>query len=192
MPALRSKSVREENAMIEFLEANNIPGWVGGPDYYGNSSGWITVFYNDAHRDRGTTPIYGAATGGSPASTANYAAAIAAGHYSSRINVANAEKIIFGIEVLAASSADLHLNLRLSNLGDPDLATASDWFRQLTAPEYSSSKYNADVAEYVFKSSLLTVGEKYTFEFPVSANWANFVLHNAHTDARFRLYADIG
>lgn len=192
MPALRSKTVRDENAMIAFLEEENIPGLVGGPDYTGNGSGWLSIFCNDAHKDRGTTPIYGAVTGGSPASAANYAAAIAAGHYSDKINVANASKIIFGIEVLAASSADLHLNLRLSNLGDPDLATASDWFRQLTAPEYASSKYDADVAEYVIKSSLLTVGEKYTLEFPVSANWASFVLHHAHTDARFRLYADIG
>jgi hypothetical protein len=192
MPALRSKTVRDENAMIAFLEEENIPGLVGGPDYTGNSSGWISVFCNDAHKDRGTTPIYGSVGSGAAASEADYAAAIAAGHYSQKINVANASKIIFGLEVVAASSTDLHLNLRLSNLGDPDLTATGDWFRQLTAPEYASSKYTADVAEYVIKGSLLTVGEKYVLEFPVTANWASFVIHHAHADARFRLYADIG
>lgn len=192
MPALRSKTVRDENAMVAFLEEENIPGLVGGPDYTVNSSGWIALFCNDAHKDRGTTPIYGSVESGAAASTANYAAAIAAGHYSQKINVANASKIIFGLEVVEASSSDLHLNLRLSNLGDPDLAATGNWFRQLTAPEYASSKYTADVAEYVIKSGLLTAGEKYVLEFPVTANWASFVIHNAHADARFRLYADIG
>lgn len=192
MPALRSKTVRDENAMIAFLEEENIPGLVGGPDYTGNSSGWISVFCNDAHKDRGTTPIYGSVASGAAASTADYAAAITAGHYSQKINVANASKIIFGLEVVEASSMDLHLNLRLSNLGDPDLSATGNWSRQLTAPEYASSKYTADVAEYVIKSSLLTAGEKYVLEFPVTANWASFVVHHAHADARFRLYADIG
>ena len=186
MPVLRSKSVRDENQMIEFLEAQNIPGWVGGPDYYGNSSGWITIFFNVATRDRGTTPIYNGS-----GNSANYAAALAAGHVSSAINVANANKIILGIEVVAAPTQDLHLNLRLSNLGAPDLTTASHWFRQLVSPNYSSSKYEADVAEYVIKHQLLTLGEKFTMEFPVAANWANLVLHNA-TGGTFKLYADIG
>jgi len=187
MPALRSKTVRDENAMIAFLEEENIPGLVGGPDYTGNSSGWLSIFCNDAHKDRGITPVYTGA-----ASAANYAAAITAGHYSEKINVANASKIIFGLEVVAASSADLHLNLRLSNLGNPSLSTVSHWFRQLTAPAYASSKYDADVAEYVIKSSLLTIGEKYVLEFPISANWASFVLHHAHASATFKIYVDIG
>jgi hypothetical protein len=186
MPVLRSKSVRDENQMIEFLEEQNIPGLVGGPDYTVNSSGWISVFFNDATRDRRTTPIY---TG--PGDTANYAAALAAGHVSEAINVANATKILFGIEVVAAPTQDLHINLRLSSLGAPDLTTASHWFRQLVSPNYTSSKFEADVAEYVIKHQLLTIGEKYTLEFPVLANWANLVLHNA-TGGTFKLYADIG
>jgi hypothetical protein len=192
MPVLRSKTVRDENAMIAFLQEENVPGLVGGPDYTVNSSGWISIFCNDAHQDRGTTPIYGAPAGAA-ADQASYAAALAAGHYSTAINVANASKIIIGIEVVtAATSKALHLNLRLSNLGDPSLTTADHWFRQLVAPNYSSSKYDVDVAEYVFKHQLLTSGAKYTLELPVAANWANIVLHNTDAAARFKIYADIG
>jgi hypothetical protein len=192
MPVLRSKTVRDENEMIAFLESEAVPGFVGGPDYTTNASGWISVFYNDAHRDRATTPIYGAPTGAAADQT-TYDNALTSAHYSTAINVANASKIIIGIEVISpATSKALHLNLRLSNLGDPSLTTATHWFQQLVAPNYSSSKYDVDVAEYVFKRQLLTAGAKFTLELPVAANWANIVIHNCDASARFKIYADIG
>lgn len=184
MPVLRSRTMVDENAVVAFLEEFNIPPTT--PDYFGNSSGHISLFVHDATRDRATTPLY---TG--TASEANYEAAVAAANYTTRINVANAQKIILGIEVVAASSAALHLDLRLSNLGDPALATESDWFRQLTAPTYASSQYDADVAQYRIKSSLLATGAKYTLEIPVAGNWACLVLHNAHASGQFKIYADV-
>ena len=71
--------------------------------------------------------------------------------------------------------------------------TATDWFRQLTVPVYDSgsAKFDPDVAEYQLKSGLLSTGAKYKLEIPVTANWANIVLHNAHSSSSFKIYADV-
>ena len=189
MPVLRSKTVQNENDMVDFLVENNIPGLVGSPDYTVNSSGFLSIICNDATQDRATTPIYdnGQASG-------TISAAITSGYYSSRINVANASKLIIGIEVdTPTTSNDLHLSLRLSNLGDPDVDTAADWFVGLHFSENTSAKkFDAYVKEFTIDKALLTPsGTKYAMEVPVSANWANIVLHNADTAARFTLYADV-
>ena len=188
MPVLRSKTVQNENQMVDFLEQNNIPGLVGSPDYTVNSSGFLTIICNDATQDRAVTPVYdnGQASG-------TISAAITAGYYSSRINVANASKLIIGLEVNApTSSNDLHLSLRLSNLGDPDVDTATDWFTALHFSENASAKkFDAYVKEFTIDKGLLSTGAKFKMEVPVAANWANIVLHNADTSARFSLYADV-
>lgn len=187
MPSLRSKTVRTENEMVAVLTDESIPALTGSPDYTVNSSGWITIFFNDAHADRGTDVLYEGS-----ASESSFEDALTAGDYTSRINVANAQKIIIGIEVVSGSSAALHLDIRLSNLGNANVSTPGDWFRQLVAPTYASSAYDADVAQYTIKSGLLTTGAKYTLEIPVAANWACIVLHHAHSSAQFKLYADVG
>jgi hypothetical protein len=188
MPVLRSKTVQNENHLVDFLEQNNIPGLVGSPDYTVNSSGFLTIFFNDATQDRATTAVYdnGPASG-------TISAAITAGQYSSRINVANASKLIIGLEVnTATSSSDLHLSMRLSNLGNPDVDTAADWFTALHFSEDASlKKFDAYVKEFAIDKALLATGAKFQMEVPVAANWANIVLHNADTTARFSLYADV-
>lgn len=175
--SIRSKTTRTELDMATFANENEIP--LPNLDYTVNSSGMLTIFYNAADAVQGTTVFGTDAATGATASEATYAAAITAGDYSARINSANATKIGIYLTVVVGNATALRMGVRSSKLGDPDVATATDWYQNITDDNSSSSGLHTfNEVEIEIVSSLMAVtGAQYYFEFPVRSNWTSLVLY---------------
>lgn len=184
MPKLRSKTFTNENDLRSFMETSKIPATF--PDYFGNSSGHISIFFNDPAQDR-MVEVFATDT----ASEASFADAVAAGDFTERINIANASRLLVEVEVVQPSTDDLYIDVRISNKGDPEVTTDGDWCRQLVSPTYASSAFSLDAARYILGGSWLTTGAKLLFEIPVSGNWANLVLHHAQSTAEFKVSVEV-
>lgn len=170
------KTVMDEVALAAFLETKAIPA--SAVEVFRNNSGALSVVYEDAASDHGVA-VYGTddATGAT-AATASYAAAVTAQDYSSAINVANCDRLFLHLTVVAAAAVTLKFGLRGTNLGDPDVDTATDWYRLLTDDKVSSSgvhTYNP-IEGRIGSSEMNVTGGKYMLEFDVQhSNWVSLV-----------------
>jgi hypothetical protein len=170
------KTVMDEVALATFLEAQSVPASVA--EVFRNNSGALSVIYEDATADHGAV-VYGTddATGAT-AAAASYAAAVTAQDYTTRINTANCDRLFLHLTVVTAAAVTLKFGLRGTNLGDPDVDTATDWYRLLTDDKVSSSgvhTYNP-IEGRIGSSEMSVTGGKYMLEFDVQhSNWVSLV-----------------
>ena len=170
--SLKAKTTRTENDLVKFANDNNIP--LASLDHTVNSSGMFTVFHADPYSDHGTV-VYG--TGAAPGTT-DVDTAITAGAYTDRINVANSTRLVIYLTVVASNNSALEIYARETNLGDPDTATASDWYlpRYETRASGSGTVILEPHVTQVKNGDMNVTGGKYTFSIDVThATWISLV-----------------